>query len=106
MPASDTTDVRFRPQSRNQHIRRRTWPRWTSACRISTIPRPAHVRPSRGSEAGEEAHLRKGVSRPTVVRWRDRCAEHGLAGLDDEQRAGHGQRRSSSPRPRAGGQDQ
>ncbi len=25
-----------------------------------------------------------GVSRPTVIKWRDRFAAHGLAGLDDE----------------------
>jgi len=29
-----------------------------------------------------------GVSRPTVIGWRDRYGERGLAGLDDEPRAG------------------
>lgn len=29
-----------------------------------------------------------GVSRPTVIKWRDRFAEHGLAGLEDEPRSG------------------
>ena len=29
-----------------------------------------------------------GVSRPTVIKWRNRFAEHGLAGLDDEPRSG------------------
>ena len=29
-----------------------------------------------------------GVSRPTVIKWRDRFAEHGMAGLDDEPRSG------------------
>ena len=29
-----------------------------------------------------------GVSRPTVIKWRDRFAEHGLAGLGDEPRPG------------------
>jgi transposase len=29
-----------------------------------------------------------GVSRPTVIGWRDRYAAHGLAGLDDEPRSG------------------
>jgi transposase len=29
-----------------------------------------------------------GVSRPTVIKWRDRFAVHGIAGLDDEQRSG------------------
>ena len=29
-----------------------------------------------------------GVSRPTVIKWRDRFAESGIAGLDDEPRSG------------------
>ena len=29
-----------------------------------------------------------GVTRPTVIKWRDRFAAHGLAGLDDEPRSG------------------
>lgn len=29
-----------------------------------------------------------GVSRPTVIKWRDRFAAHGIAGLNDEQRPG------------------
>ena len=29
-----------------------------------------------------------GVSRPTVIKWRDRFVEHGIAGLDDEPRPG------------------
>ena len=29
-----------------------------------------------------------GVSRPTVIKWRDRFAEHGIGGLDDEPRPG------------------
>ena len=34
------------------------------------------------------AARRVGVSRPTVIKWRDRFAAHGIAGLDDEQRSG------------------
>src|SRR3954447_18541088 len=34
------------------------------------------------------AARRLGVSRPTVIKWRDRFAAHGLAGLDDEPRSG------------------
>ena len=30
-----------------------------------------------------EAARRLGVSRPTVIKWRDRFAAHGIAGLDD-----------------------
>jgi transposase len=29
-----------------------------------------------------------GVSRPTVIKWRDRFVEHGIAGLADEPRSG------------------
>ena len=29
-----------------------------------------------------------GVSRPTVIKWRDRFLEHGIAGLDDQPRPG------------------
>ena len=29
-----------------------------------------------------------GVSRPTVIKWRDRFAAHGIAGLEDEPRSG------------------
>ncbi len=35
-----------------------------------------------------EAARRLGVSRPTVIKWRDRFAERGMAGLDDEPRPG------------------
>ncbi len=31
---------------------------------------------------------RVGVSRPTVIDWRDRYGQHGIAGLDDEERSG------------------
>src|SRR3954470_9996702 len=39
--------------------------------------------------AGTSATARMlGVSRPTVIKWRDRFAASGLAGLDDEPRSG------------------
>jgi transposase-like protein len=39
--------------------------------------------------AGTSAAARLvGVSRPTVIKWRDRFAAHGVAGLDDEPRSG------------------
>lgn len=40
-----------------------------------------------GSGTSETAR-RLGVSRPTIIKWRHRFAEHGLAGLDDEPRSG------------------
>ena len=39
--------------------------------------------------AGTSATARAvGVSRPTVIKWRDRFAAHGIEGLDDEARSG------------------
>ena len=39
--------------------------------------------------AGTTAAARQvGVSRPTVIKWRDRFAAHGLEGLEDEARSG------------------
>ena len=37
---------------------------------------------------GVEIAERVGCSEPTVLRWRSRFAEHGLAGLDDAPRSG------------------
>ena len=34
------------------------------------------------------AARRLGLSRPTVIKWRDRFAAHGIDGLDDEPRSG------------------
>src|SRR3954469_10564082 len=43
--------------------------------------------------AGTSATARMlGVSRPTVIKWRDRFAAHGLAGLDDQPRSGRPKR--------------
>ena len=39
-----------------------------------------------------EAARRLGLSRPTVIKWRDRYAAHGIAGLDDEPRSGRPKR--------------
>lgn len=38
--------------------------------------------------AGREIAERVGCSEPTVIRWRCRFAEHGVAGLADEPRSG------------------
>jgi hypothetical protein len=40
-----------------------------------------------GNGTSDTARL-VGVSRPTVIKWRDRFVEHGIAGLDDEPRPG------------------
>ena len=69
---------------------RATLESWT---RSSTMP-AGHVERARivlavadGSGTSDAAR-RLGVSRPTVIKWRDRFAEHGIAGLDDEPRSG------------------
>jgi transposase len=63
---------------------------WT---RCSTI-RAGHAERARvvlaiADGAGTSATARLvGVSRPTVIKWRDRFLAHGLAGLDDQSRSG------------------
>ncbi|MBB1502522.1 helix-turn-helix domain-containing protein [Propioniciclava sp. MC1683] len=39
-------------------------------------------------EANERIAARVGVSKVTVLQWRNRYAEHGLKGLDDLERSG------------------
>ena len=63
---------------------------WT---RSSTVP-AGHAERARivlavaaGAGTSETARL-LGVSRPTVIKWRDRFAAMGLSGLDDEARSG------------------
>jgi transposase len=69
---------------------RSTLTTWT---RSSTVPaghaeRAAIVLACAEGAGTSEAARRLGVSRPTVIKWRDRFAEHGLTGLDDEPRSG------------------
>src|SRR5215207_9660846 len=63
---------------------------WT---RCSTVPaghrERARIVLAIADGAGTSATARVvGVSRPTVIKWRDRYAASGLAGLDDHPRAG------------------
>jgi len=67
---------------------------WT---RCSTI-RAGHAERARvvlaiadGAGTSQAARL-VGVSRPTVIKWRDRFLAHGLAGLDDQARSGRPKR--------------
>ncbi len=69
---------------------RSTLTTWT---RSSTVPaghaeRATIVLACAEGSGTSEAARRLGVSRPTVIKWRDRFARHGLAGLDDEPRSG------------------
>jgi transposase len=69
---------------------RATLESWTRSRAI----RASHVQRTRivlalADGAGTSGAARQvGVSRPTVIKWRDRFVEHGIAGLDDEPRAG------------------
>ena len=65
----------------------------TSWTRSSTVfaghaERAAIVLACAGGSGTSEAARRLGVSRPTVIKWRDRFARHGIAGLGDEPRSG------------------
>ena len=69
---------------------RSTLTTWT---RSSTVPaghaeRAAIVLACAEGAGTSEAARTLGVSRPTVIKWRDRFAEHGIAGLADGPRSG------------------
>jgi len=69
---------------------RATLESWTRSRAI----RASHVQRARivlavADGAGTSGAARQvGVSRPTVIKWRDRFVEHGIAGLDEEPRPG------------------
>ena len=64
-----------------------TWIR-SSTVEAGHAERAAIVLACAGGSGTSEAARRLGVSRPTVIKWRDRFARHGMAGLDDEPRSG------------------
>jgi hypothetical protein len=64
-----------------------TWIR-SSTVSAGHAERAAIVLACAGGSGTSEAARRLGVSRPTVIKWRDRFARHGMAGLDDEPRSG------------------
>jgi transposase len=69
---------------------RMTLTRWTKASTVSAghAERAAIVLAMAEGTGTSETARRLGVSRPTVIKWRDRYAAQGLAGLDDEPRSG------------------
>jgi hypothetical protein len=62
-----------------------TWSRST-AIRAGLVTRARIVLASADGHGTSEVSRRVGVSRPTVIQWRERCAAEGLAGLDDAAR--------------------
>jgi hypothetical protein len=73
---------------------RMTLTSWTRASTVSAghVERAAIVLACADGTGTSETARRLGVSRPTVIKWRDRFAEHGVAGLDDEPRSGRPKR--------------
>jgi transposase len=63
---------------------------WTrsSSVRAGLATRAKIVLAAGQGEGTSAISRRLGVSRPTVIQWRDRYAADGLAGLDDAQRSG------------------
>src|SRR4051794_2174761 len=63
---------------------------WTRSSSVSAgrAERAAIVLACAEGSGTSDAARTLGVSRPTVIKWRDRFALHGLAGLDDEPRSG------------------
>lgn len=63
---------------------------WTRSTTVSAghAERAAIVLACADGAGTSETARRLGVSRPTVIKWRDRFTELGIAGLDDEPRSG------------------
>jgi transposase-like protein len=64
-----------------------SWSR-SRAIRASHVERARIVLAVADGAGTSGAARQLGVSRPTVIKWRDRFAEHGIAGLQDEPRPG------------------
>jgi transposase len=69
----------------------RTWTR-SSTVSAGHAERAAIVLACAEGSGTSEAARRLGVSRPTVIKWRDRFARHGIAGLEDGPRSGRPKR--------------
>ena len=65
----------------------RAWSRST-AIRAGLVTRARIVLASADGHGTSEVSRRVGVSRPTVIQWRNRYAAEGLAGLEDAARSG------------------
>jgi transposase len=60
----------------------------STSVRAGLAQRARIVLAAADGEANERIATRIGVSKVTVLQWRSRYAEHGLNGLDDQQRSG------------------
>ena len=69
---------------------RSTLTTWTRSSTVSAgrAERAAVVLACADGSGTSAAARQLGLSRPTVIKWRNRFARHGLAGLDDEPRSG------------------
>lgn len=69
---------------------RATLTSWTRSSTVSAgrVERARIVLAVADGAGTSEASRRLGVSRPTVIKWRDRFAAHGISGLEDEPRSG------------------
>src|SRR4051794_41399656 len=88
MPSAARLEVRGKDKSKL-----RSWVR-ASGIRAGLAQRARIVLLAGEGHSNTEIAVRVGVSRPTVIHWRDRYAEGGLAALQDRKRSG---------RPRRGG---
>jgi transposase-like protein len=64
-----------------------SWVR-SRSIRASHVERARIVLAVAGGKGTSGTAREVGVSRPTVIKWRDRFVEHGIAGLADEPRSG------------------
>jgi transposase len=76
--------VQMREQDRATLVR---WSR-SSSVRAGLATRARIVLAAADGEGTSSIARRLGVSRPTVIQWRDRYARAGVGGLDDAQRSG------------------
>ena len=86
MPSAARLEVRGKDKSKL-----RSWVR-ASGIRAGLAQRARIVLLAGQGMSNTEIATRVGVSRPTVIHWRDRYAEGGLAALADRQRSGRRRR--------------
>jgi transposase len=82
--ALSTVRVKIRDEDRATLL---SWTR-SSSVRAGVATRAKIVLAAGNGEGTSSISRRLGVSRPTVIQWRDRYAAAGLAGLDDAERSG------------------